>query len=317
VDGEPAAGPPSAELADCRVSPLLVPSCGAWLGVAPGSFTDVPKPAALASFEAATGAPTDIVHVYHRAGELFPTPVDLAMTRQGGVHRLLMVNYKPEGGHTWAQVAAGAMDRELDREAAYLRGHYRDPFFFAVHHEPENEVRATAGSGFTAPDYAAMYRHVVRRLRADGVTNLVTVLNYMGYSRWLAQPWFADLYPGDDVVDWIGWDPYACLDGRSCGDLDGLLGRSSAPGRPGFYRWVTRAHPGKPLMLAEWGARDPRDPALKAALFRSVAAELPKVPALKALVYFDSPATRVTSSVGSAAGFRAMVRDRYFAQQPG
>jgi hypothetical protein len=70
-------------------------------------------------------------------------------------------------------------------------------------------------------------------------------------------------------------------------------------------------------MLAEWGASDPRDPALKAAFFRSVAAELPKVPALKALIYFDSPVFRVNSSVGSAAQFRAMVRDRYFAQQPG
>src|SRR4051794_15363132 len=301
--------------APCPVSPLLVPSCGVWLGVAPGSFTDEPKPRALAAFEAATGAPTDVVHVYHRAGELFPTAEDRAMTRQDGAHRLLMVNYKPEGGHTWAQVAAGAMDGELDREAAYLRAHYRDRFFFAVHHEPEDEVRATPGSGFTAADYAAMYRHVVTRLRDRGVDNLVTVLNYMGYPVWPAKPWFGDLYPGDDVVDWIAWDPYACQDGKGCGSFGDLLDRTFSQRWPGFYTWATTEHPGTPLMLAEWGAEDPKRAAAKADFFRSVAAELPGRPALKALIYFGSPTTRVDSSRRSAAAFRALVGDPAFAQR--
>jgi hypothetical protein len=84
-----------------------------------------------------------------------------------------------------------------------------------------------------------------------------------------------------------------------------------------MYDWATHAHPGKPLMLAEWGADGSRHPDLKAAFFRSVTAELPKRPALKALIYFDSPGTRVDSSPESVAGFRAMVGNRYFAQQPG
>ena len=58
-----------------------------------------------------------------------------------------------------------------------------------------------------------MYRHVVLRLKADGVTNAIYVMDYMGYSKWGEQSWFNDLYPGDDVVDWIAYDPYSTGNG--------------------------------------------------------------------------------------------------------
>ena len=126
-----------------------------------------------------------------------------------------MENWKPELGNTWAQVAAGvpAVDQEIDNEAAYLKTVYTKPFFLSVHHEPENEIIATPGSGYTAADYAAMYRHVVLRLKADGVTNAIFVMDYMGYFKWGLQSWFNDLYPGDDVVDWIAYDPYSTAGG--------------------------------------------------------------------------------------------------------
>ena len=49
-----------------------------------------------------------------------------------------------------------------------------------------------------------MFRYVINRLRADGVTNLVSVMVLMAYMPWIRQSWLDDLYPGDDVVDWVG-----------------------------------------------------------------------------------------------------------------
>lgn len=307
--------------AGCTVSALLVPSCGAWTGVAPGSFTDKPKPEALADFEAAIRGPVDIVHVYKRSGQLFPSRSDIAMTRQDGLRRLLFINYKPEGGHTWAEVAAGVMDDELDRVAAYVRATYTDPFFFTVHHEPEEEVIPEPGSGYTAADYAAMVRHVVERLRQQGVTNAVTVFNVMGFSGHAVQPWFGDLYPGDDVVDWVAGDPYACTErDRPCGDFAGMANRSYQAEWPGFYEWATTTFPGKPLMFAEWGVQETDDGRAKAEFVRGIAEQLPDFPALKALVYFDAPeddgrGTDVDTSPAALSAFRELFADKYFRQR--
>jgi beta-mannanase len=257
----------------------------------------------------------DIYHGYHVAPQLFPTKEEIGIARQTGKHRLLMENWKPEDGHTWAQVAKGSSDAQIDREAAYLKATYTAKFFLAVHHEPENEINATAGSGFTATDYRAMFRHVVLRLRNDGVRNAVTVMDYMGDPTWGAKPWFRDLYPGDDVVDWVAADPYACVRVDNCGDFAGLVNRryGSSSSWPGFYKWSTTNHASKPIMIAEWGVFEhTSDPSKKAAFFRSVMSELGNFPKIKALVYFDSPHasrgdTRVTSSPVSLAAFRQLV----------
>ncbi len=127
-----------------------------------------------------------------------------------------------------------AADSYLDRLAAHIRATYREPFFFTVHHEPEEEVSTRHRSGWSATDYRDMYRHVVSRLRASGVDNLVTVVVHMAYV--LHQPaWFEDLYPGDDVVDWVAWDTYAYSDvGRyGHGDFAELMNRTSSEPRTG------------------------------------------------------------------------------------
>lgn len=316
--GAPASGP-----GQCTVSALLVPSCGAWTGVAPGAFSDRPKAGALADFESLTGAPTDIVHVYHSAGDLFPTHGELAMTRQDDARRMLMVNYKPQGRHTWAEVADGAVDDELDRLAAHLRRHTTEPFFLTIHHEPENDVDAERGSGFTARDYARMFRHVVDRLRDRGVTTIVSVFNVIGSQEWGTEPWFEDLYPGDRVVDWVAWDPYACVSPENdCGDFASMVNRTYRAEWPGFYDWATTTHPDKPLMIAEWGVFENGDERRKPEFLATVADQLPDFPAIKALLYFDSARaprgdTRVNSSPAALGAYRELLRDPYFRQAPG
>lgn len=311
---------PSSTPTACRVGRLLVPTCGVLWGVAPGALTEDRGATALAAFEQASGRTQDIYHAYHRGqAELFPTAAERAIARQPGKNRLLFLNWKPTGA-SWAQIAAGARDGYLDRLAVHIRATYPDQFFFTVHHEPENDVRQRAGSGYTATDYAAMFRHVITRLRAHGATNLVTVIVHMAYPKLTSSWWFRDLYPGDDVVDWVGFDTYArSQPGYGYGDFNELINRRSlAYGWPGFYTWATAEHPDKPLMVSEWGLwRTSGDPHA-AALFGSVVRQLANFPRIKAMVYFDTPSdqrgrdSRIDRVPSTLAAFRQLARHPLF-----
>jgi hypothetical protein len=309
----------------CSVSAILVPSCGRWWGVAPLQFHwSTPLDKAVAFEESVANRPMDIVHVYHVNGQQFPTPTEIKVATEPGHNRLLLVNWKPATDMTWAKVAAGGADDRIDAEAAYLKAHFPYPFFLAIYHEPEDNVNPTAGSGMTATDYAAMYRHVVQRLRADGVHNAVTVMDYMGFNKWAGQSWFGQLWPGDDVVDWIGLDPYGTAnpnDSWTAHDLNVLVDRQDRY-LSGYYHWATTAHPGKPIMLCEWGVQyAANDPTGQANFFDSMDQEVAHYPALKALVYYDVPQppagsnipqTTVTLNGAAEAAFKAVANSTPF-----
>jgi hypothetical protein len=306
----------------CVTGALLVPSCGVLWGAAAGGFTATPADQALREWEGITGRTATIFHTYHRGDELFPTRSEIAMTRDPAHPRVLLLNWKVAYGTTWAKVAAGQQDARIDRWAAYVRANYGQKFLLALHHEPENDVNPVAGSGMTATDYAAMYRHVVQRLRADGVPNAITVLAYMGNEKWMAQSWWKDLYPGNDVVDWLGLDSYVSVEQGyyHYGDFGDLLDRRPTGGGVGWYDWAVRNHPDKPIMVAEWGAYHriayPTD---KTAAYASVVPELRAHPGIKAIVYFDTASDdegdrniAVNSTPGSLVAFRALAADPMF-----
>jgi hypothetical protein len=317
----PAPGP-----AGCTVSPILVPSCGAWWGVGAVPVAGQTWDQAMVDFDSQQGRSSNLLHYYHVGSATFPTALEISRSHDNGQNRVLLENWKPELGRSWAQVAAGdpVVDAEIDHEASYLQSNYTSPFFLAIHHEPENEVIPTNGSGFTASDYAAMYRHVVNRLRADGVRNAVFVVDYMGAPKWGEQSWFNDLYPGDDVVDWIAEDPYSVGSGgvwRS--DFAGTVNRTDGSSWPGFYTWATTAHPGKPIMLAEWGVtEDLSNPAAKATFFTTMAAQSQQFPDIKAFVYWSAPgsrpatATLIDSDPAALSAFRLLAASAQF-QVPG
>ena len=50
-----------------------------------------------------------------------------------------------------------------------------------------------------------MWHNVRHRFDALGVTNVVWVMNYTGYVT--GQCLTKDLWPGNDYVDWVMWDP--------------------------------------------------------------------------------------------------------------
>ncbi|MGN6301186.1 MAG: CBM96 family carbohydrate-binding protein [Angustibacter sp.] len=275
----------------CRLDAKLVPSCGMLWGVAPGAYTDQARTDALIDYEKTVNRRMDIFHAYHKDDQLFPTAAERAISTDPANPRMLLMNWKPSTTQTWRQVADGAADARIDRLASYIRSTYDRKLFMTIWHEPENDVNPTAGSGMTAQDYHDMFRHVVQRLRADGLSQAVFVVNYQSYPQYAEQDWWPQLYPGNDVVDWIAWDAYnyGLTSGYNSGDFLATINRVRGAWQ-GFYAWAHANHPDKPLMLAEWGIYQ-RDtaPGRQSWYFDDVRAHLADAPQIKAMVYFDSP----------------------------
>ncbi|MFI7541278.1 DNRLRE domain-containing protein [Actinoplanes sp. NPDC049599] len=318
----PTTVPPTTAPVECVTDALLVPSCGVLWGAAAGGFTDVPRDQALKDWEALTGRTATIFHAYHKGDEQFPTKAEIAMTRDAQRPRVLLLNWKIAYNSTWAKVAAGQQDARIDKWSAYIKANYQQKFFLALHHEPENDVQTATASGMTAKDYAAMYRHVITRLRANGVTNAVNVIAYMGNEKWMAQSWWPDLYPGDAYVDWVGLDSYVSVEPGyyHYGDMGDLLDRQPTGGGLGWYDWAVTNHPTKPVMVAEWGMYHRRAVVTdKAAAFASVVPELKAHPAVKAIVYFDTASDdegdrdiSVNSTPSGLAAFQQVAADPLF-----
>jgi beta-mannanase len=305
----------------CVAGAKLVPSCGVLWGVAAGGFTGAPRDLEHKAWEKLSGRTATIFHTYHKGNEQFPTPAEIAMTRDPTHPRVLLLNWRVEYGSTWANVAAGKLDTRIDAFASRVKATFPAKFFLVLNHEPEDDVRPAAGSGMTAKDFAASYRHVILRLRAKGVTNAVSVIGYMGNEKWMAQSWWKDLYPGDDVVDWVGLDSYVSAEKGYYhqGMFADLLDRR-APRGTGFYDWSVTNHPSKPIMIAEWGAYHRIGKVVdKTAQFNSVLPELAKRPAVKAIVYFDTKKDAfgdrdisINSTATSLTAFRKLVANRLF-----
>ncbi len=320
VRADAATTAPATADAGCVTGPKLVPTCNVLWGAAAGGFTKAPRDQELKAWERTSGRTATIFHTYHKGDEKFPTAAEIAMTQDPAHPRVLLLNWRVEYGANWAAVASGKLDKRIDAFAARVKA-YGKKFFLVLNHEPEDDVRPAAGSGMTAKDFAASYRHVIERLRAQGVTNAVSVVAYMGNEKWMAQPWWPDLYPGDDVVDWVGLDSYVSAEPGAYhnGMFRDLLDRR-APNGDGFYRWATTKHPGKPVMVAEWGVYHRVGKAVdKSAQFNSVLPELAGRPAIKAIVYFDTKhdATgdrdiSIDSSAKSAATFRKLAANPIF-----
>lgn len=262
----------------------------------------------------------DIIHYYKSdQTKMFPSANEIKRQDEAGKNRILFYNWKPRN-LTWRQVADGKADTYLTQLAQHMKANAKKPFFLSLNGEMEDEVIPTTGSGQTAKDYAAFYRHVVDVLRSNGVTNAVMVMNYTGIQKWGKMSWFEDLYPGNDVVDWIAQDPYNF--GKPpvwLTDMSGMVNRTdNASSWPGFYNWAAKKYPSKPQMLAEFGVHeDPAYPSHKADFWRTAEAQLKTLPQLKALVYWDSNnfgkvgTTRIDSKSTSLTAFQDFVKTDY------
>lgn len=263
------------------------PNCHVLFGVAANPLSSEHNwTSALRSFEADVDKDVDVAHFYKRGQDkLFPTADEANRANAGPDSLTLFYNWRPDN-LTWREVADGAADHYLHRLAGQLAGTLHRPFFLSLSAEMESKVDPTPTSGQTATDFRDYFRHVVTLLRTTPGISVITVVNYTGATKFALEPWFTDLYPGSDVVDWIAQDPYA-FNLEQTPDLASLINRPNGSW-PGFYNWAATQYPDKPQMLAEWGvAILSNNPAPSVDFFVRASQQLSDYPNLRALIYWN------------------------------
>lgn len=169
-----------------------------------------------------TVGPLDIVRVFYPSA-----PDAWSGSKAAQCNRPVVVSFK----YTPADINAGKYDAFLTSWFASLpKTSYK--IWWSYYHEPEDNVESGA---FTAAQFRAAWRRVAGFARAASNPNLFNTLILMGYTVNPASGRnFADFYPGNDVVDVLGWDAYSAI-----GKYDtpatvygNLIAKSEAQGKP-------------------------------------------------------------------------------------
>jgi hypothetical protein len=267
-----------------------VPTDGAYLGawLHPVSATTgsafAVEQQAIPTVTAVTGRPLGILHIYSNWTQ--PAPVaDLDAVAAAGSIPLLDWGCGTDG----PAIAAGADDQLITAYAQALKT-FGKPVFLRWCWEM-NLVAAHPDEGGPS-GFVAAWIHIWDIFHQQGVSN-VSFVWCPGVSGADPTPY----YPGDQYVDWIGFDGY---DRTGSTTFTELFGGS-------YIQWVGH---GKPMMVAETGSRGPN----QAAYLESIGTGMPALPAFKAVVYFDAsgPAADWALVGGGLTAFGALARQPYF-----
>jgi hypothetical protein len=197
----------------CTPTATLVNPCRPWLGAVadnyPGFATWKDQ---ILGHETRIGKQVDVVHDYHPAGAVTLTSDERYFINRGTT---LYLNWKPANVWKDATGTKSTVTAQIDKMAQQIAGVAPHKVMVSLFAEPERFVTqgtsacpsllASATSG-SPQDYKAMWAYVQGRFAAAGVTNVVWVMNYLGYYKWDCL--FPELWPGNSRVDWITWDPY-------------------------------------------------------------------------------------------------------------
>ncbi len=188
---------------------------------------------------------------------------------------------------TWSAIAAGNFDDDLRVQAAGIASLHK-PVFLTFEHEADQQAKEALGSG---PEFVAAWRHVHELFTAAGATNAVWVWVMMGTEA--ALPRAAELWPGDDVVDWISWDVYNAS-GCRAGSVDPHKYMTFEASMRIFYDWVREKGPSlgidvaKPMMISETGSVSyPDNPRRTAEWYAQIPSVLRAYPGIKAVGLWD------------------------------
>jgi hypothetical protein len=198
--------------ADCTVTPTLVNPCRPWLGVVAGHHPGISSGvrAQYEAHEARIGKKVDVVHTYKAEGQVTLTADERYFANRGTI---LYINWKP--ARYWSQATGGnaTINAQIDTLATQIKALGSRRVMLSIHGEPERVTsKGTSacpglkGDTGSPAEYKAMWANVQDRFDALGVGTVVWVMNYLGYVGWDCL--FPELWPGNDRVDWITWDPY-------------------------------------------------------------------------------------------------------------
>ncbi|MQA79615.1 MAG: hypothetical protein GEV10_14240 [Streptosporangiales bacterium] len=240
------------------------PTKGAWIGAAvqPRKVTQEGRVQAFQEFESVTGRTLDVVHTYHPWDDPFPSAADEHFLERG---QELLIGW---AGSDSPGIAAGRYDQLIRQRARDVKA-VDDQLMIAYRFEMDRpNLRSQVRS---AKDYIAAWKHIRAIFAEEGATNVGWV--WAPTAKGFTEGDAADFYPGDNQVDWLGVDAYTGPRLRPFSEVMRA------------YMDFAAEHPGKPIMIAEFGLsdRDGKRPAwLKAA--REYVKEQPRI---KAVLYFN------------------------------
>lgn len=314
----PTTRPPTTQPPSCpdgNVS-ILVPCEGLLVG-ASGDFRArdgllQSKQDHFAAMEDRLNAEFDIFHNFLLWNEMvdktWPKAKTQALADNG---HLLFTNWKsPTGSPTdWAKIANGQFDADILTAAGQVR-EFGEPTFITFYHEPEDNIRDASGGDQAKiqqyiDDYRDAFRHIVDVFDKNGADNAIWVWDMQGWLGSWESYYTNGLYPGDDVVDWVAWNPYnwfGCVNHGAPTKWKSFE-EVVAP----FYDWLDkggsdRPSKDKPLMLGEWGSEEntgaTNSDQTKAEWLDEARQILPeRFPRLRAIVYFDTEGRRADGTV--------------------
>lgn len=175
-------------------------------------------------------------------------------------------------------------------------------------------------------DYVAMWKHVHDIFTSVGATNVTWLwcINQMSNTNSGQHPPMTQIYPGDNYVDWTGFDNYNRYSGWL--DFNPMITGSGTSWLLNTYQATLNVAPSKPIFLAEWGSKeDLSNSQHKANWFTdALGTQLPNnFPAIKAVTYFNWNTTSdlsnpdgtisIESSPQSQSAFASAISSPYYA----
>ena len=245
---------PDISAQSCAVDPVLLYNpCRPWIGSSSGSYPQASGDliSQLTFLNKRVNDPTvltyptksislthkiDVAHIYQSPGNNLFSSEALKLINSTD-YQYVMVNWKPmpSNSYHWADVNANnATEKAYVQAAANAVAALPagKKIFLAPFHEPENDVSVNncatnaSGASMGSPtDYVNMwhYIHSVFDQTKDAggqsaSSHVLWVINFMGFSKWNCL--IPQLWPGNNYVDWVAWDPY----GSGPSDFDNSVG---------------------------------------------------------------------------------------------
>ncbi len=232
----------AAPSAGAQVVSVLPPDGSKYFGV---SVTDItPGADTSAGFTAAVGVAPTMQMFFGSFSGTFDVSAARRITEAG---RLPMITWEPfdhrdptADAFPLRAIAGGEYDTYLREEAARFAS-VDGPLVVRFGHEMNGDWYpwGVAAPGNSPADFVAAYRHVHAVVTAAGATNVV----------WMWSPnlidahpsiTLASVYPGDDVVDWVGLSGYYTTEAHT------FASRMSST-----LSQLDAVAPAKPILLAE------------------------------------------------------------------
>ncbi|GAA2421802.1 hypothetical protein GCM10010421_04430 [Streptomyces glaucus] len=322
----PAPDPPDASGdGRCRPTALLEPPCGAWFGAfVPHERTDLGEK--VRAYERRVGRKLDIVYTYHdmsvAEGARLEGQLLTEEEQRVGRDHMLLLSWESKwwGGTkrqqpTWRRIAAGDLDETVIDVQARRVKEYGQRTGKKVFLSFDLEMDTRTPDNGTPAEFVAAYRHIHDRFRELGVDNVVWTWITTGYLD------HADvierMYPGDEYVDWIGYNQYNYY---RCHDADWL---TFAQTQTDTHAWIrANISDDKPLMLSEFGtAADDSRPERQARWYAEVPRVLKRLEGVKAALQWNyrDPGPHCDLALANDAAWdslREAVADPYLNQPP-